>query len=216
MAHQHFWIYNQQSNGWIDEPRAAIRRNFLPADLKPQRRRTVREAFSSSSADARRNAAELERRRHTIPSFLESSAGSICVPRVARRNWNRSAENPKLVGIRHIVQDEPDNFRFNQIFGRYFYVGGIRSSYDILFTPEIFDSWEFVKRFGAALCLDHLAKTRSRVAPLNCGRASARTVVIPNVVAKVPDWLRKPAGNPGGEDIRPIWTWRSNALDPAA
>src|SRR5438132_1642964 len=34
-AHQHFWVYDQREYGWIDESMGAIRRNFLPADLKP-------------------------------------------------------------------------------------------------------------------------------------------------------------------------------------
>ena len=35
-AHQHFWIYNRREYDWIDEAMASIRRDFLPADLKPQ------------------------------------------------------------------------------------------------------------------------------------------------------------------------------------
>jgi len=33
-AHQHFWRYNQREYGWIDESMAALRRDFLPGDLK--------------------------------------------------------------------------------------------------------------------------------------------------------------------------------------
>src|ERR1700758_3521275 len=35
-AHQHFWIYNQREYEWIDETMTSIRRNFLPAHLKPE------------------------------------------------------------------------------------------------------------------------------------------------------------------------------------
>jgi L-fuconolactonase len=35
-SHQHFWIYHQQEYEWIDESMSAIRRNFLPDDLKPE------------------------------------------------------------------------------------------------------------------------------------------------------------------------------------
>ena len=35
-AHQHFWIYNRDQYDWIDDSMAALRRNFLPADLKPE------------------------------------------------------------------------------------------------------------------------------------------------------------------------------------
>ena len=34
-AHQHFWTYNPNEYGWIDEAMGAIRCDFLPADLRP-------------------------------------------------------------------------------------------------------------------------------------------------------------------------------------
>ena len=34
-AHQHFWHYSDEEFGWISDPMAAIRRDFLPADLRP-------------------------------------------------------------------------------------------------------------------------------------------------------------------------------------
>ena len=37
-AHQHFWIYNNREFGWIDDSMAALRRNFLPEDLRPELR----------------------------------------------------------------------------------------------------------------------------------------------------------------------------------
>ena len=35
-AHQHFWIYEPKEYDWIDESMAALKRNFLPEDLKPE------------------------------------------------------------------------------------------------------------------------------------------------------------------------------------
>lgn len=34
-AHQHFWHYDPVRDGWITDDMAAIRRDFLPADLEP-------------------------------------------------------------------------------------------------------------------------------------------------------------------------------------
>lgn len=34
-CHQHFWAYNEAEFGWIDDSMAVLRRDFLPADLKP-------------------------------------------------------------------------------------------------------------------------------------------------------------------------------------
>ncbi len=34
-AHQHFWKYDPIVHDWIDESMQVIRKDFLPADLKP-------------------------------------------------------------------------------------------------------------------------------------------------------------------------------------
>src|SRR5260370_12274844 len=35
-AHQNFWRYDPREYSWIDDSMAALRRDFLPADLKPE------------------------------------------------------------------------------------------------------------------------------------------------------------------------------------
>jgi L-fuconolactonase len=35
-AHHHFWRFSAAEFGWIDDRMAAIRRDFLPADLEPE------------------------------------------------------------------------------------------------------------------------------------------------------------------------------------
>ena len=34
-AHQHFWKYDPAKHEWINEAMSVIRKDFLPADLKP-------------------------------------------------------------------------------------------------------------------------------------------------------------------------------------
>src|ERR1700738_3748891 len=34
-AHQHFWQYNPVDHSWMTEALAALRRDFMPQDLKP-------------------------------------------------------------------------------------------------------------------------------------------------------------------------------------
>jgi hypothetical protein len=33
-AHQHFWTYNPEEYGWIDERMSVLKRDFLPAELE--------------------------------------------------------------------------------------------------------------------------------------------------------------------------------------
>lgn len=55
-AHQHFWMYNSQDYGWIDESMAQLRRDFLPDDLEPE---LIRAQFQGCVAvQARQSLAE--------------------------------------------------------------------------------------------------------------------------------------------------------------
>jgi L-fuconolactonase len=35
-SHQHFWHYTPAEYGWIDGSMASLKRDFLPADLRPE------------------------------------------------------------------------------------------------------------------------------------------------------------------------------------
>src|ERR1043166_2916933 len=35
-SHQHFWRYNPDEYGWIDDSMSCLQRDFLPSDLQPE------------------------------------------------------------------------------------------------------------------------------------------------------------------------------------
>ena len=208
-AHQHFWIYNQREYGWIDEPMASIRHDFLPADLEPQ---LEKNGFHGSvlvqvrqTLDETRWLLELAARN----SFILGVVGWVDLrsPRL-RAELESFAENPKLVGIRHIVQSEPDDFLLQTDFLR-----GISMleefdlAYDILvYAKHLPIVAEFVKRFPRQrFVLDHLAKPPIKSGAVDLWARGMRELAsFPNVFAKVSglvteaDWQTwKP------EDIRP-------------
>jgi L-fuconolactonase len=189
-AHQHFWIYNQREYGWIDETMASIRRDFLPADLKPE---LERGAFEGSvlvqvrqTLDETRWLLELAENN----PFILGVVGWVDLrsPHV-RADLKSLAGNSKLVGIRHIVQAEPDGFLRDADFLR-----GISAleefdlAYDLLiYTKHLPLAAEFVKRFPRQrFVLDHLAKPpiRSRAVDL-WARGIRELASFPNVHAKV-------------------------------
>jgi predicted TIM-barrel fold metal-dependent hydrolase len=49
-AHHHFWRYSPAEYGWIDDRMAAIRRDFLPADLQREMRAAGVDAVVSVQA----------------------------------------------------------------------------------------------------------------------------------------------------------------------
>lgn len=208
-AHQHFWTYKQREYGWIDEPMASIRRDFLPADLKPE---LEKNGFHGSIlVQVRQN---LEETRWMLElaenhPFILGVVGWVDLrsPRL-RAELESFAGNPKLVGIRHIVQSEPDDFLLQPDFLR-----GISLleefdlAYDILiYTQHLRIAAEFVERFPRQrFVLDHLAKPPIKSGAVDLwARGLRKLASFPNVCAKVSglvteaDWRTWKR-----EDIRP-------------
>ena len=162
-AHQHYWCYNSIEYEWIDESMSAIRRDFLPEDLEPELQGN---GFRGSVAVQTRQT--LEETRWLLE--LSEQSGSIlgvvgwidlCSPD-ARSQLKRFVKNPKLVGIRHIVQGEADD----RFLMRPDFLRGISLleefdlAYDILiYTRHLPVAAEFVERFPHhRFVLDHMAK----------------------------------------------------------
>ena len=208
-AHQHFWIYNQREYDWIDETMASIRRDFLPADLRPE----LEDAgFAGSVVVQVRQTLEETRWLLELAEdnpFILGVVGWVDLrsPRLYQ-DLQSFAGKSKLVGIRHIVQSEPDDFLLDADFLR-----GISLlqefdlAYDLLiYTKHLPLAAEFVKRFPRQrFVLDHLAKPpiRSRAIDL-WARGMRELASFPNLHAKVSglvteaDWRGwKP------EDLRP-------------
>jgi L-fuconolactonase len=209
-AHQHFWKYNPAEYEWIDDSMAAIRRDFLPEDLELELERN--EFHGSVAVQARQT---LEETRWLL-ELAERSSKILGVvgwvdlrsPEV-RSQLSEFTRNPKLVGIRHIVQSEPDDrFLLRQDFLR-----GITTleefdlAYDILiYTKHLRVAAEFVERFAKQrFVLDHLAKPAIKLQEIESWAAGVRRLAaFPNAFCKLSglvteaDWQRwKP------EDIAP-------------
>jgi len=116
-AHQHFWMYSPAEYEWIDDSMAVLRHNFLPDDLK---RELDSNNFQGSVAVQARQTLEETR---WLLDLAERSTWILGVvgwvdlraPDV-RSQLKILAQNSKLVGIRHIVQSEPDDRFLNPRF----------------------------------------------------------------------------------------------------
>jgi len=208
-AHQHFWIYNQREYDWIDETMAAIRHDFLPADLKRELENT---GFAGSVVVQVRQTLDETRWLLELAEnnpFILGVVGWVDLrsPRV-HADLQSFAGKSKLVGIRHIVQSEPDDFLLDPDFLR-----GISLlqefdlAYDLLiYTKHLPLAAEFVRRFPRQrFVLDHLAKPPIRSGAIDLWARGMRELAsFPNVHAKVSglvteaDWQGWKA-----EDLRP-------------
>src|SRR5262245_28199888 len=162
-AHQHFWQYDAREYGWIDESMRALRRDFMPEDLQPE---LARNDFHGCVAVQARQTLEETRwlldlaERH---SFIAGVVGWVDLRSPDLRGQLESLHaHPKLVGIRHIVQSEPDDgFLLQPNFLRGIaWLEEFKLAYDILiYARHLAVAAEFVARFERQrFVLDHLGK----------------------------------------------------------
>lgn len=190
-SHQHFWRYSRAEYGWIDDRMAPLMRDFLPADLEPPLRAAGFDACIA--VQACQTAAETEflldlAERHP---FIAGVVGWVDLRRPdARVQLGRIAQRRKLVGVRHVVQDEPDDrFLLQPEFCRGVgLLADLDLTYDLLIYPkQLPAAIEFVARFPAQrFVLDHLAKPQIRDGEIDAwARDLARLAAHPHVCAKL-------------------------------
>ncbi|HVZ84021.1 MAG TPA: amidohydrolase family protein [Terracidiphilus sp.] len=162
-AHQHFWRYSAAEYGWIDDAMAALKRDFLPADLKPL---LAANGFDASIAvQARQTLEETEDLLELaeVNDFIAAVVGwvNLCAPAV-RGDLERLSARKKLKGVRHVVQAEPDReFLLRADFQRG--MGLLKEfdlTYDVLIYPKhLAVTEQFVRAFPEQrFVLDHMAK----------------------------------------------------------
>ncbi len=162
-SHQHFWHYHPDTHGWIDDEMAVLRRDYLPDELQGELKQAgydgcVAVQAAQSEAETRfllDLAAKHEFIRGVV-GWLDLTVDNAEVPLAA------FAEEKKLSGLRHIVQDEvDDNFLLQENFmGNIARLEKFGLTYDILIYPKhLAVAREFVAAFpNQKFVLDHLAK----------------------------------------------------------
>jgi L-fuconolactonase len=190
-AHQHFWRYHAAEYDWIDDSMSRLRRDFLPGDLEAELRQT---GFDSSIAVQARQSLE---ETHWL---LQLAADSPRIAGVvgwvdlrspdARRQLENLRRETKLVGVRHVVQSEPDDrFMLQPEFLRGIaMLEGFGLTYDILIYPRHLGvAAEFVQRFPRQrFVLDHLAKPLIKKGIVEPWKADLRELAKwPNVFCKL-------------------------------
>jgi len=164
-AHQHFWDYSPAEYPWIGAGMERLARDYRPADLA-----AVAEPLGvtgSVAVQARQSLAEtrwLLRIADESP-FIKGVVGWVDL-RSGRAGDEIAAlaEQQKFVGVRHVVQDEPDpRFLLGDAFVR-----GLRQLhafglvYDLLlYPPQLPAAVELAGLLPEQpFVLDHLAKPR--------------------------------------------------------
>jgi L-fuconolactonase len=163
-AHQHFWQFDPVRDNWITEDMSVIRRDFLPANLKPllDRNEFDGSVVVQTCQDEADN--EFMLRLAAENDFIKGVVGwvDLLVENIEDRLRFYHENYPKMKGFRHVLQAEPDEqFMLREDFKR-----GIALlhqygfTYDILIYPNhIKYASELVAEFPAQkFVVDHLAK----------------------------------------------------------
>lgn len=208
-AHHHLWRYRAPEYGWINDAMAALRRDFLPAELE----REIRGAGvqGTVAVQARETVEEtnwlLECARSSpairgVVGWAPLAADNLAA---VLDGWS---EERRLVGFREIAQGKPAGFldeaRFNRGVGQ---LAERNLTYDVLiYENQLQEAIRFVDAHPRQrFVLDHAAKPRIAAAELEPWRTHLRDLARrENVVCKVSgfvteaDWERWTP-----EDLRP-------------
>ncbi len=162
-AHHHLWRYSPTEYGWIDDEMAALRRDFLPADLKS--------AMASAGIDGTiavqaRQTIDETRWLLDLADANDAIRGVVGWAPIAGEEFPGVMEEfdgrAKLKGLRHVIQDEPDeHYILREDFN-----SGIRTMLDsglvyeiLIFERHLEDAITFVDEHPRQpFVLDHIAK----------------------------------------------------------
>lgn len=217
-SHHHVWDLRDRPQPWTrDFP--ALQRSFVIDDLRP--------ALARHDIDATIVVQTVAVADET-PELLALAASDpdvACVvgwtdltaPGVADRLAGLAA--PELVGIRHLVQDEPDPcwLTRREVQAGIAAVGAAGLTYDLLVTPaQLPAAIETVRHHpDVRFVLDHGAKPPIRDAILEpWGRLIAGLAAAPNVAVKLSGLVTEASADPVIADLRPYCDRLLSAFGP--
>ncbi len=162
-SHHHLWKYSASEYGWISDEMGVLRNEFLAPALREVAEKAGVDGFVSVQArqsitetDALLQLAEQEPLVRGVVGWFPLASPTIA------ETLDRYANKEKLKGVRHVVQDEPDDrFLLNQEFNRGVELLKDRNLvYDILiYARQLPAAVAFVDRHpDQSFVVDHIAK----------------------------------------------------------
>ena len=208
-THHHFWKYSPEEYGWISDAMSALRRDFLPADLKHEL--DAAQVTGAISVQARQSLAETDWLLDIAETheFLLGVVGwaPLADPGV-EPCLEQYAARPKCKGFRHVAQDEPDDFLLSPDFNRgVALLKKYKLRYDILiFERQLPAAIALVDKHPAQeFILDHIAKPRIKEGALEPWASNIRELARrENVTCKISGMITE-------ADWR---TWNPQVLQP--
>ena len=220
-AHQHFWRYSTEEYDWIDDTMRAIRADFFPESLAPFLKASGIDG--SVAVQARQTLEETHwllelAQKHTlikgVVGWVPLAEPGVSVILACL------AKNPRLKGVRHVVQGEPDP----AFLERAAFNGGVRAVtklglvYDVLvLARQLPAAIKFVDLHPTQVFVfDHIAKPVVQGMPPSEWRQHIHELArrenvsckFSGVVTEVPGWQWTP------ELLRPYFDVVLEAFGP--
>lgn len=177
-SHQHFWDRSLDGfdHSWQEDPRLArICRSYLPSDLEPHLKKCGinKSVFVQTQHNVEENRWVLKLAEEN--EFIAGVVGWIDLASPdCEQQLLEFKDHPKFVGIRHVVQDEPDDdFILREDIGNGLAIlekHGV--PYDLLFyCKHLRHAATIADRFpNVAFVIDHLAKPQIKSGEIDTWR----------------------------------------------
>jgi L-fuconolactonase len=221
-AHHHLWRYSRRDYSWIDDSMSMLQNDFFPSDLEQELAAAGVEG--AVAVQARQTIEETD----WLLSLAEKSSvilGVVGWAPIASESFPaelaRLQSDKKLKGLRHVIQDEPDdNFINRADFSHGIEaLSGTGLVYDILiFEKHLPAAAQFVDRHpNQVFVLDHIAKPKIRDQELEpWARNITELARRPNVYCKLSGMATEANWDTWrDQDLRPYVETVLNAFTPA-
>lgn len=189
-SHVHFWKYNKTEYDWIDRNMKILQKDYLPEDLVATlQRNNVDGCIAVQALASELDTRFLAELAKTHP-FIKGVIGwaDLRSDDLFEKLTELKTYSP-IIGIRHIVQSEPDDFMYDERFRAG--ISLLREfgyTYDILIFPrQLSAAVDLVKMFpDQQFILDHCAKPNIKEKEMDRWRTGLTDLALyPNVSCKL-------------------------------
>lgn len=189
-SHVHFWKYSKELLPWIDGKMKILQKDYLPNELEQTfKRNNVDGCIAVQAATEGVETRFLAELAGTHPVIKGVIGWADLQSPDAEKKLSELKAYPSIVGIRHIVQSEPDNFLYDEKFR-----AGISLlqqfgyTFDLLIYPrQLKAAVDFVRAFpDQNFIVDHCAKPEVKRKEIDEWRKGITDLAMfPNVSCKL-------------------------------
>jgi L-fuconolactonase len=162
-AHQHFWLFDKDRHGWINDDMQVIQKDFMPAHLQPILQQNNIDGCVLVQVDQTEQENAFQLNNAEQYDFIKGVVGWVDLQsKNIEERLQYYQQYKKMKGFRHILQGEADRalmlkpaFRHGiSLLNKYDY------TYDILIFPDQLKyAYELVQSFpDQRFVIDHIAK----------------------------------------------------------